>query len=62
MAFTVSNIYGKRSSKKQASYIFEAERRCFFRSMLLVIIGPVKVLAGGTCAGQNMGNINQAKH
>lgn len=53
MALMVSNICGKRSSKKRASYIFEAERRCFFRSMLLVVISPVKVLARVTCAGQN---------
>lgn len=45
-----------RSSKKQAAYISEAEGRCFFCSVQLVIIGPVEVLARVTCTGRNKDN------
>ena len=39
--------------KRKVSYISEAEGRCFFCPMLLVIVCPVKVLARVTCEGRN---------
>lgn len=49
----VDALWERRSSKNQAAYISEAEGRGFFCPVLLVIIGPVEVLAGVTCTGRN---------
>lgn len=49
MQLDVGNIHEKTSSKKQASYVSEAEGRSLLCPILFVIVRPVEVLARVTC-------------
>lgn len=57
----VGNTHEKTSSKKQASYVSEAEGRCLLRPMLFVVVRPVEVLASVTCV-TSTGPTRQRSH